>query len=202
MAFESKNVNVEELIKAKEQQLTSRDYLDFSEEEFASMTEQEASKIESHFHGHAMMMLPETEIAFFVWLKKNDPPVWDDLWKDVEKPYHVSIDFLHHFLKNNNGFPICDLVNEDNYWFTAPHLKPKGIQKIEEISDKISNNESLSFEEAFLTEIVRGSIDLWHFCYQYKVPVKVAKEKVDAMHRDDILVHLSDREDLIKYLDI
>ena len=76
------------------------------------------------------------------------------------------------------------------------------MEKMETIGKRVHNGETLSFEEAFLVEIFRGSTDLWHFCYRYKVPVNVGKERIDVMHHEDLLVHLSERDDLVKYLDV
>jgi hypothetical protein len=194
--------NIKNLIAAKEKQLDAEGYIQFSQADLKAMTKEDAIKIEEHFHGRAIMALPVEEIDFFKWLQENDPAVWDDLWKDVEKPYHISLDFLHHFILNGNGFPICDLINVDNYWFHSRHIKPKALEKMDEIQQKLEGKGSLSFEEGLLVEIARGSVDLWHFCYRYKLPLIVAKKKIEIMHRDDLLVHLKDREDLVKYLDV
>lgn len=190
------------LIDSKEEQLQNNGYIQFDQNELKKIKKKDAQALENHFHGRAMMELPVEEIEFFSWLKKNDPPVWDDLWKNEEEPYRVSLDFLHHFIQNGNGFPICDLINVDNYWFHSRHIKPKAMEKMDEIQQKLDNKGSLSFEEGILIEIARGSIDLWHFCYRYKLPVLVAKNKIEVMHREDLLVHLKDREDLVKYLDV
>jgi hypothetical protein len=148
------------------------------------------------------MALPDEEIRFFDWLKENDRGVWNDLWEEEDEPYRISIDFLHHFLRYGRGFPICDLINEDNYWFCAGHIKPKGMELMQEIGEKVKQDQAISFLEAFLLEVFRGSTDLWHFCYRYQVPVKTAKARIDQMYHDDLLVHLPEREDLLRYLDI
>jgi hypothetical protein len=193
---------IKELISSKENQLLSEGYMQFEQAEIQAMTKKDAKAIETHFHGRAMMALPEEEIEFFKWLRENDPSVWDDLWGNEEEPYRVSLDFLHHFIQNGNGFPICDLINVDNYWFHSRHIKPKAMEKMDLIQQKLDDGGSLSFEEGLLVEIARGSIDLWHFCYRYKLPISVAKKKIEIMHREDLLVHLKDREDLVKYLDV
>ena len=64
------------------------------------------------------MKLPPSEISFFEWLKKNDNIVWNDLWNEDEDLYQVSIDLLPQFSDNRNGFPICDLQDGLNYYFT------------------------------------------------------------------------------------
>lgn len=190
------------LIDLKERMLKEDGYISFTTAELNKFDKKTAEKMISHFHGRAMIALPEDEIMFFEWLKKNDRPVWNDLWEGEDAFYRISIDFLHHFLKYGNGFPICDLINEDNYWFCIRHIKPKGIELMEQIGKKVNNNQSLTFAEAFLLEVFRGSIDLWHFCYRNKIPLKTGKSRIDDMHLDDLLVHLPAREDLVKYLDI
>jgi hypothetical protein len=202
MSKTKQNNNIKNLIAAKEKQLDAKGYIQFSQTELQTMTKKDTEEIEENFHGRAMMALPKEEIDFFKWLQENDPAVWDDLWNDVEEPYRISLDFLHHFILNGNGFPICDLINVDNYWFHSRHIKPKAVEKMDEIQQKLEGKGSLSFEEGLLVEIARGSIDLWHFCYRYKLPLIVAKKKIEIMHRDDLLVHLKDREDLVKYLDV
>ena len=194
--------NLANLIAIKEQQLDSDGFIKFDQTDLKKLTKKDAQALEKHFHGRAMMELPAEEIDFFIWLKESDPPVWDDLWKEEEEPYRVSLDFLHHFIQNGNGFPICDLINVDNYWFHSRHFKPKALEKMDEIQEKLDGKGSLSFEEGILIEIARGSIDLWHFCYRYKLLISVAKKKIEIMHCEDLLVHLSSREDLVKYLDV
>ena len=202
MGTAKKKSYIDNLIDSKEKILKSEHCLKFSKDELSKINKSQAKKIIEHFHGRAMMALPEDEVLFFEWLKKNDLPVWNDLWEDEDHPYCISIDFLHHFIKYSNGFPICDLVTVDNYWFTGRHIKPKGMEKMEDIGVKVNQGKTLSFEEAFLVEIFRSSIDLWHFCFRYKVPVTVAKERIQDMHHDDLIVHLTNRDDLVKYLDI
>jgi hypothetical protein len=202
MSENSQKNKLAKLITKKEKQFEADGFIKFDQAELNQINKKDVQAIENHFHGRAMMELPSEEIDFFIWLKDNDPLVWDDLWKNDEEPYRVSIDFLHHFIKKGNGFPICDLINVDNYWFHSQHIKPKAVEKIDEIRQKLDSKKSLSFEEGILIEIARRSLDLWHFCHRYKLPLVVAKKKIEIMHREDLLTHLKDREDLVKYLDI
>ena len=202
MSKSSQKDNLAKIIANKEKHLESEGFIKFNQADLKQIKKRDAQAIEKHFHGRAMMELPSEEIDFFVWLKENDPLVWDDLWKNEEEPYRVSLAFLHHFIGNGNGFPICDLIDVDNYWFHSQHIKPKALEKMDEIQQKLDSKRSLSFEEGILIEIARGSLDLWHFCYRYKLPLVVAKKKIETMHREDLLVHLNDRDDLVKYLDI
>lgn len=192
---------IKTILLEKEKQLHDQGYLTFTNEELSNFSEKDAQKLIDQFHGIAMMQLPDKEVLFFEWLKKTDRPVWNDLWQGEESQYHVSIDLLPYFLPDGNGFPICDLLAEPNYWFTFNHIKPKGKERFGQIEAKISADANLNFEEALLVEVSQGSIDLWHFCYKYKVPVAKAKDLVHEMYLADLLVHLPDREDLIKYWD-
>ena len=202
MSDTEQKINLEQLISEKEVQLSRDGFISFSETELKGLNPQSAKKIETRFSGQGMMALPEKEILFFEWLKKSDPAVWNDLWPEDESDYLVGIDLLHHLIGKSNGFPICDLIDESNYWFTTGHMKPLGYQKLAGVDEKLSKGKAISFQEALLAEVTRGAIDIWHFCYRYNVPVSIAKQKVEIMHHNDLLVHLTDREDLLKYLDI
>jgi len=191
-----------DLLKEKENQFKTTGCLQFSQEELDQLNEKDAQSLENHFRGHTMMILPDSEIKFFEWLKEMDYAVWNDLWNEQENSYLVSIDFLHHFLQNQNGFPICDLIEQENFWFSVKHIKPRGRELFESIKEKLERDVKFTFEEALLYEIALGSIDIWHFCYRYKYPIQDAKQKVLQMHQDDLLVHLGNREDLVGYLDI
>ena len=114
---------LEELIKQKEKDAEKKGYIEFTNDELSSLSEENALEIERHFHGNTLMKLPECERVFFNWLKKVDQSVWEDLWGEGDNPYFVSTDFLHHFIDNGNGFPICDLVEQDNYWFNEKHTR-------------------------------------------------------------------------------
>jgi len=192
---------MDQLLIKKQQEYQSNGFLQFSPEELAGLTESEVLSLKDFFHGYALMKLPEQEVDFFEWLKINDRSVWDDLWEGEESPYMVSIDLLEHFIQSGNGFPICDLINEKNYWFSNRMIKPKGKELFPVIEKKLDKNQKLTFEEAFILEIFQGSIDIWHFCHRFEISVAFAKKKIEQMQREDLLVHLSDREDLVKYLD-
>lgn len=192
---------IDKLIIEKKKQLSHKGYIQFNDSELLKLSKEDINQIENSFKGFGLLKLPPKEIIFFKWLEKNDGEVWNDLWDDDEFPYLISIDFLSHFIDNENGFPICDLENEDNYWFCLKHIKPKGKQYFEEINFKLNNNQKLNIEELLLFEIVQNSIDIWHFSYKFKINISKAKEMVSEMHKNDVLVHLTDREDLVKYID-
>ncbi len=192
---------INKLIEQKKKQYSELGYIQFSDSEISNINQKSIDLIEKAFKGYGLLKLPPKEIAFFEWLKENDRAVWNDLWEADDDPYKISIEFLHHFIKDENGFPICDLENEDNYWFSVKHIKPKGKQHFEEINLKLKINQKLNLEELLLYEIVQNSIDIWHFCYRYRTDLDKAKGLVAKLHKNDILVHLTDREDLVKYID-
>jgi hypothetical protein len=189
------------LIDAKKQ-LDKQNYIEFSADQLSSLRLDQVQAIVDEFHGYALLKMPKSEIDFFTWLKTNDQPVWNDIWQDEDDMYLVSIDLLSHFIEGGLGFPICDLIDEPNYWFNARLIKPKGMEELENIIVKLENGEKVSIGEAFLLEVSTRPVDIWHFCYNHNLPVKRMKEIIDDLLYQGFLVHLTDREDLVKYLDI
>jgi len=195
-------MNMEKLIAEKREQLKNNNYIEFTDQEIQSMRPDEAAFFVERYHGFGLMKLPASEIKFFEWLRENDEQVWNDIWKGEPDLYLVSTDLLPVFLKTSNGFPVCDLIEVDNYWFCERHIKPKGRQELESISAKFQNKEKLDVSELFIIELLNAPIDIWHFCYRYKLAVTAMKNKIDDMVSNGWLVHLSNREDLVKYIEI
>ncbi len=195
-------MNLDDLITEKYEQLNSQSFIEFKENELDGFRVDQIEHIVNIFHGQALMKLPETEIRFFEWLKTADRPTWDDLWGDEEDMYLVSIDLLPQFIDGKNGFPICDLIDEPNFWFAERHIKPAGRKALEKILAKLNDNKKLNAEELFLFEMTIAPIDIWHFCYRYKIHLKMVKDAIEEMVYKGWLVHLTDREDLVKYLDV
>jgi hypothetical protein len=195
-------VNIKHLIEQKEQQLHSQQFITFTDSELSDLRPDHADAIINRFHGGTLMRIPDKEIRFFDWLKQEDTDVWNDLWEDEENMYLVSIDLLSQFFEGSSGFPICDLVDQPNYWFNARHIKPKGQEQLEIIIEKLEGREQLSLAETFLFQLSTVPTDIWHFCYQNNISVKKLKDVVEDMVYEGWLVHLTDREDLVKYIDI
>jgi len=195
-------MDMRKVISKKREQLKNNNYIEFTDDEIQSMRPDEAQFFVERYHGFALMKMPQAEIEFFEWLKKNDNSVWNDIWENEPDLYLVSTDLIPTFLKGSNGFPICDLIDEDNYWFSERHIKPKGRQELEAISLKAKNREKLLITELFLIELLQAPIDIWHFCYRYNLPVQSMKVKIEDMVSSGWLVHLTDREDLVKYIEI
>lgn len=195
-------MNIEKLLNDKNKQLDSQKYIQFTPEELNSLRLDQTQVIIDKFHGKALIKIPATEIEFFEWLKSNDPQVWDDLWEDEEDVYLVSIDLLPQFIEGGQRFPICDLVDQPNYWFNARHIKPKGMEALENIVSKLEAKQKLKLAEAFLLELSMAPTDIWHFCFDRKMSISRMRNVVEELVYNGWLVHLPDREDLVKYIDI
>ena len=171
-----------------------------SNEEIDSLTEAEIGELTARYGGYVLMKLPSKEQDFFEWLKREDPEVWHDLW-DEDEELLVTLAFLPALRGNGNGFLICDLVQPANYFFTSRHIKPNGLEAAQTILAKAELGGDLSIGEALMVEILSAPIDIWHFCYKYGVPISRAKQVVQALVEHDWLVHLSNREDLVQYIE-
>ncbi len=202
ITFNGFKVNINELISGKEKQLQKDKFIQFTDFEISEFEDVDITKIISHFHGHTMLKLPPSEIKFFEWLKKNDNDVWNDIWDMDDSIYEVSVDFLSQFIEGKNGFPICDLQDVPNYYFTVKHIKPKGLQHMEDIIQRLENKEKINIEELLLYELHLAPTDIWHFCYNYNLPLDKAKKAISDMEYKGWIVHLSKSQDLMRYIEI
>lgn len=200
-----------------------KNYIIFPDELINRLTEQHAIIIRDYLDTVQLFRLPKSEVQFFEWLKENDIEVWNDLWK-LDNPvdddevsevevievaviedkidYLVSKIFLPVILKKDGrGFPICDLVTTDNYYFT-PHQLPDDESKIfvESSKERFLKKEVLTTAQLLAIEISMGDIDIWHFAYKHKIELPKAKKAVWDMVEDGILVHLKESEHLIPFL--
>ena len=195
-------MNIEKLVKEKTEYLAKNRVLSFSDKELDNLRADEAQHFIRAMQRNILMKLPDNEIAFFEWLKENDPLIWQDIWEGEEDIYNVSLDLLSQFIRNKNGFPICDLIDQPNYWFVVEHIKPKGMEKMEAIFDKIESGEKLGSMELFLVEITQAPMDIWHFSYKYGISIKSVKAMIEEMEYKGWIIHLKNREDLVKYVEI
>ena len=191
-------MDFQNLISSLEQQLTasSEPVLDIASEDLYTLSESQAEQVMRHFAHRALMKLPQHEIEFFEWLKKEDNTVWRDLWEEAPALYVVSVHFLKLLLPGG-GFPICDLIATDNFWFTQHHIKPDGIALLQDVMEKLRRHETLSVSEGLLCEAYFSGIDVWHFAYKYHIPLYRAKQAVQQLVEDDMLTHLTNRDDLV-----
>ena len=182
-------------------------YLDIPEEIFAKMEEDHGKVLVEELDQPRLFKLPEYEIQFFEWLKENDRPVWDDLWKNDNEhgleEYVVGISFLPLILKKDGrGLPICDLYSVDNYYFTNQQLVGEESKVIlESAKIRFQNKENISIGQLLAIEIDLGAIDIWHFACKHNIDLQKAKEAVHELVDDYALVHLKDASHLSSFID-
>jgi hypothetical protein len=151
------------------------------------------------FGAHVLLRLPPREAGFMQWLRREDPGVYDDLWGEGE--LLVSLYYLSALREQMRGFAICELERRDNYYFTHRHVKPEALKALPAVLHRARQGEELSIGEVLMFEILQGPIDIWHFCYRYAVPLSRAKAVVAELVSHNWLAHVTDREDLAKYID-
>lgn len=192
----------EELLNWCEKYSLENEIFDFPDDIFGSINKVNSKLIVDNYGKHKFMRLPKKEIKFFEWLKTNDRKVWDDLWKADEEAYIVSINFLPMLLDNARGFPICDLVENDNYYFTEQHAVDQEAKLlIESVQHLYHDHKQLTVEQTFILEVSLYPIDVWRFAYRYGLSVERAKKAVDTLVEERILVHLKDAEHLANFID-
>lgn len=193
-----------ELIEIVQNQAPNNRFVEIPERIFDKMTPEDAGEAIDKFAGDVLIKLPEREIRFFEWLKKEDPAIWDDLWSGgPDEPYVVSISFLGILADKTRGFPICDLENHDNYYFTPEHMQEEeGKAIIHSARKRFKANKSLSPAQALALEISTDPIDIWRFSYKYGVSLPRAKEAVKELTDDRALIHLTETEHLAGFVDV
>lgn len=185
-------------------QVLSEQILNIPKEIFDDIALDQANIILNYFPKSTLFKLPEPEIKFFEWLKENDASVWEDLWNDeINEPYIISLIFLPLLIKNGyRGYPICDLLNNDNHYFSPQHLSENESEIFTESSKtRFLNKESLTVPQLLAIEISMNPIDVWHFAYKHKIELVEAKKAVQALVNDEILVHLKEAEYLATFID-
>lgn len=156
-------------------------------------------------HANTFMRLPEREIKFFAWLKENDPDIWNDLWNmnENEEPYIVGIAMLEDLMTPNRGFPICDLVNNDNYYFNVEHfVKGESDDFLEAIRERVQSDSTLSIGQLLALEISIAPLDIWRFAYNYNTRINAVKNAVDELVRDGLLIHLKTSAELAAFMEL
>ncbi|MEI6088879.1 MAG: hypothetical protein WCR42_00350 [bacterium] len=164
---------------------------------------EQALSVVEEFSGRKFIRLPEKDIEFFEWLKTADEEVWKDLWEGDElPPYIVSINLLPELIyKQNRGFPICDLVSCDNYYFAVEFMQDEESNIVLEAArTRLLNHEPLTYAQKLALEISIWPIDIWRFAYKYRISVSEAKNAVQELVDDFALVHLKSAEHIAKAL--
>ena len=196
-------MTIEELKEYCTKQLDKKSHVEFDTEIFESITNETAQELTKSFSNKTMIKLPDYEIAFFEWLKEADPAVWQDLWgSSDEEPYIVGMLFLSMLKDKKRGFPICDLLTCDNYYFTLAHLPDQESRDfLTSVQDRFMGKNKLTPAQLLVLEIGVGAIDIWHFCYAYKLDIQTGKNIVAELNNDGILVHLTSAEHLASFIE-
>ena len=162
---------------------------EMNEQEINALQSEQAEELVALFGGNVLIPLPERERTFFSWLRKHDPHVWNDLWgSDEDESYYVSLSHLTSFMPKQRGFPICDLVEHDNYYFTSDEItESDGKVYVESALDIVAENGKLSMDQAFMVEVWRGPIDQWRFAYMYNLPLAEVKKMVHWLISEGVL---------------
>lgn len=160
-----------------------------SDEEIDALTIEQAQELVALYGWTTLIPLPQRERKFFDWLRENDPAVWKDLWGESdEESYYVSLSHLTSFLPRQRGFPICDLVENDNYYFTSDDITADdGKIYVDSALDIIQEGGKLSMDQAFVVEVWRGPIDQWRFAWMYKLPLAEVKKMVHWLITEGVL---------------
>ncbi|MGI6370274.1 MAG: hypothetical protein ACOX09_06700 [Candidatus Kapaibacterium sp.] len=199
-------MTTKELIKLCYKSIKEKNYIHFPTQVFAELNDKKVLSILKEFSGKYMMMLPDSEIAFFEWLKIHDEKIWIDLWHNTaandDEEYLVSVDLLPVLLnKDGRGFPICDLVENDNYYFTEKQMVDEESKIIIEVARKLfKEKKELSPAQMLALEISLEPIDIWHFAYRHKINLAEAKAAVHSLVADGALVHLKEAEYVARFV--
>ncbi len=180
-------------------------YISFPEELLNEITAEQALLVAGMFGANTLILLPEKERNFFEWLKAEDPAVWEDLWGGEEsgiEPYVVAIGFLPKVTGGGRGFPICDLVACDNYYFTQEHIiSEESKLMLESAKERLMAKQKLTPAQLLTLEISISPIDIWRFAYNYKIGLADAKQAVQTLVEDKVLIHLSKAEHLANFIE-
>ena len=191
-----------ELYEWSKEYLVNNKVLEFTDEIFSGISKEDSNYLVDKLGDTTLMKLPGSEIKFFEWLKENDKNVWNDLWKSEAEEYIVALNFLPYMLEHSRGFPICDLLENDNYYFVPGHMVDKESEiMIDSVQKRYREHKSLTVEQTLVLEISISPIDLWHFSYRYNIEIDRAKKAVAVLVDDGILVHLKEAEHLANFID-
>ena len=194
----------DELIDYCRASIEKLDYILFEEDVYNSLSREQGEMLAIYFASDTLMYLPNYEVKFYEWLRKNDPAIWADLWDEKsDKPYLVGCSYLPRLIGNEGrGFPICDLENNDNFYFAPAHMTDEESKVlIETARTRFQNKESLSTAQLLALEISVDPIDIWHFAYKHQLTIDEAKAAAYNLIEDRALVHLTDAAHVAMFID-
>ncbi|MDW8075132.1 MAG: hypothetical protein RMK00_05105 [Bacteroidota bacterium] len=177
--------------------------LTIPDEIFEALTPAIAAEVAQQYGTFGLIRLPQREQLFFEWLRQQEPPVWEDLWGGEEEPYVVSLAFLPQLVSGWRGFPICDLMSMDNYFFFPAMLEwtAEARDYTAAVKERFAAGESLEVEQLLVLELAfGGAVDMWHFAYHYQLPLDRVKAAVTQLVEDKVLTHLRSAEQLAPFV--
>jgi len=193
-------MTIKEILKTR----TKDNYLLLPEEFYSTASVENAQAIVDKISSE-LIRLPEQEIAFFEWLKTQDIDIWNDLWTrdELNEPYIVSIIFLPLLVYSaRRGFPICDLTENDNYFFTPIQLMGDVAKVYLETADiALEKRKPISSIQLLVKDISMNQTDIWHFAYKYNIPIVEAKKDVERLVDEQALLHLKEADQLSNFFD-
>ena len=177
--------------------------LEFPPETLAALDRDSAAGLANALGGAALMRLPEKEIRFFEWLREHDESVWRDLWGDApDAPYVVGVSFLPLLLDPVRGFPICDLLDNDNYYFTPVHILGGDAEHyVAAVKERFLAKQRLTHAQLLALEISLAPIDVWRFGYHHGISPEAAKKAADTLAADSIIVHFRTAGELANFVE-
>ncbi len=202
MAAIGTKITPEEAINWFTNQDSNNKYLTIPEDIYLSIDNQTAHQIAELFNGKFLIKFPEREIKFFEWLKKEDISVWNDLWANSEEDlYFASISFLPVLIDKSIGFPICDLLDNDNYFFTPEHIDGAEAKMfVDSIMERFMRRDSLTLGQSLLLNISAMPTDIWHFAYNNNVALEKVKLAVQELIDENLILHLTEAEHLAGFI--
>lgn len=186
-----------------ESNIRPQEVITFPDEVFTSMTGETAQELSRLYGTHNLMKLPQREQDFFQWLSDNDRDAWNDLWLEAaDEPYVVSLAFLPAFLDPSRGFPICDLEHVENFFFVPSLVQgDNAADFVEAVRERFLAKQKLTVEQLFALECSLAPIDVWHFAWHHGVDLQRAKEAVQHLVDDHILLHLKTAAEIAEYIE-
>ena len=181
----------------------SRGIITFDEEILSALTPDDAKLIISQIGSTHLLKLPQKEIAFFEWLKEIHPLVWRDLWgsDDSEHEYTVGMDLLPLMLDPVRGFPICDLITQENFFFVPDHLIGEEISfYLEAVKERYLKQETVTVAQLLVLEISMAPIDAWRFSYHHRIEFDRVMKAIQDLKEEGMLLHLGKAEDLADFI--
>lgn len=194
-----------EVLNEAETSVAQHGHIRLSEQTLNALTADHVFALRDRYGSRVLMRLPDQEIAFFSWMRQEDPASWTDLWGGEEEPYLVSLAHLDDLVgeAGTRGFMIRDLIGVDNYFFSPNLLIEKESDAfIGAVRERFSANQSLTPAQLLALEASLGPIDIWHFAYRHQIPLDTAKRAVAQLVDDRILLHVPRADHLVQFFDV